>query len=31
MNTANQLQWIDYLVMIIYFGFVLESASGKKA
>ena len=23
MNTANQLQWIDYLVMIIYFGFVL--------
>jgi solute:Na+ symporter, SSS family len=23
MNTSNQLQWIDYLVMIIYFGFVL--------
>jgi SSS family solute:Na+ symporter len=23
MNTANQLQWIDYVVMIIYFGFVL--------
>jgi solute:Na+ symporter, SSS family len=23
MNTAGQLQWIDYLLMIIYFGFVL--------
>jgi solute:Na+ symporter, SSS family len=23
MNIANQLQWIDFLIMIIYFGFVL--------
>src|SRR6516164_6068410 len=23
MNTTHQLQWIDFLVMIIYFGFVL--------
>ena len=23
MNAANQLQWIDYLIMMIYFGFVL--------
>ena len=23
MNTSSELQWIDYLIMIIYFGFVL--------
>jgi solute:Na+ symporter, SSS family len=23
MNTSHELQWIDYLIMIIYFGFVL--------
>ncbi len=23
MNTSSQLQWIDYLIMIVYFGFVL--------
>src|SRR2546421_11990756 len=23
MNTSNELQWIDYLIMLIYFGFVL--------